>query len=202
MTEPGLGPVGPVEERLCAALPSARGLEFLAGRLALRRALGRAGRPVAAEIPYQADGVRPELPPGSVGSLSHSGGVAVALAAPAARCAALGVDLERHPLPPSAARVVLGGDEQLYLDGEFEGRERRLRELFSAKESAFKALYGLLPPPRRPTTLRGIAVRPVPGGWAAWARGCPERVLHVNARWAAGAVLTWTVTDRPPEGTG
>ncbi|MEN8654880.1 enterobactin synthetase [Streptomyces sp. 21So2-11] len=211
-TEPALRPAGPTEEQLCAGHLPARARTFLSGRAALRRALARAGQPggATAEIPYEADGFRPRLPRGSVGSLSHSGGVAVALAAPAARCAGLGVDLERHPLPQAAGRVVLSGKEQLFLTGEFgdfggpgelgvlgadAACERRLRELFSAKESAYKALYGLLPPPQRPTTLLGIAIRPVPGGFAARARRAPERVLHVHACWADGAVLTWTAVE-------
>ncbi|MFK4150151.1 hypothetical protein [Streptomyces sp. NPDC004065] len=241
VTEPGLRPAGPGEERLCAGLPPVRARDFLAGRGALRRALGRAGQPTAAEILYRTDGVRPAMPPGGVGSLSHSGGVAVALAAPATHCTALGVDLERHPLPLSAARLVLHGDERLIVSSESgepeprrQGRrgryeaagaaggeqrgadraededgerrpkdeERRLRELFSAKESAFKALYGLLPAPHRPTTPLGIAIRPANGGYSAWARAVPERVLHVNARWVDSAVLTWTATDCPAGGTG
>ncbi|MFE9444005.1 4'-phosphopantetheinyl transferase superfamily protein [Streptomyces sp. NPDC006602] len=215
VTEPALRPAGPVEGQLCAGQLPARARTFLSGRAALRRALARSGQPggAAAEIPYEADGVRPRLPRGSVGSLSHSGGVAVALAAPVAYCAGLGVDLERHPLPPAAGRVVLTGEERLFLtgtgsadestaDGADAACERRLRELFSAKESAYKALHALLPPPQRPTTLLGIAIRPVPGGFSARARGTPERVLHVHVRWADGAVLTWTAADCGPGGAG
>ncbi|MCZ7417805.1 MULTISPECIES: 4'-phosphopantetheinyl transferase superfamily protein [unclassified Streptomyces] len=201
--EPGLRPAGPAEDRLWAALPRARAAEFLAGRAAARRALNRAGWPGGdtIELPRAADGVRPRLPDGAVGSISHSGGVAVALAAPAEHCAALGVDLERRPMPPAAGRLVLRGEELRCLtsehgDGTDPASEPRLRELFSAKESAFKALYGLIPPPLRPTTLLGIAIRPVPGGFHAWAHRAPEPVLHVHTRWAEDAVLTWTAVPR------
>ncbi|MGA5130237.1 enterobactin synthetase [Streptomyces olivoreticuli] len=179
-------PLGPGERELVSAMPAPRRRDFLAGRLAARRALRAAGLP-AGEI--LADGRRPVFPEGSVGSISHSGGLAVALAAPAARFRALGCDLELRGLPVEAARLVLSEDERVWMAGSV----RRLLFAFSAKETAFKALGD-----DAPSLLPGIGLRPRRGGFCAWPRDVPGRVLDVRAHDAAGSAFTWTFSPTPP----
>jgi enterobactin synthetase component D len=191
--EPGLRPAGPGELRLTGRMSAARRREFLAGRQAMRRALAGAGFP-AREILY--DGRRPRLPAGCAGSLSHSEGVAVALAGRRERLRAVGVDLEFCRLPLAAAHLVLSPEENRVLTEstvpEAEAAQW-LRAVFSAKESALKAFTALLPPESAPRTLRGIAVRPAPGGFRAWPCGLPRLRLHVTVERMSRGVLTWAV---------
>lgn len=68
-----------------------RRLEFLAGRLAARQALKAAG---AGSLEVGRDGSAPVWPADAVGSISHSGAVAAAVAAPRPCWRALGLDIE------------------------------------------------------------------------------------------------------------
>ncbi|MBB4928231.1 4'-phosphopantetheinyl transferase superfamily protein [Kitasatospora kifunensis] len=190
---------GPGERRLTAAMHPIRRSTFLAGRCAARRALRQAGLPVT-EIGYLAGGRRPAFPHGSVGSLAHCGGVAVAVVAQARRYRALGCDLELCPLPLETARLLLGPPERDWLGkasdpGTAEGR---LLALFSAKEAAFKAFHTLLAADA-PTLLRGIAVRPVRGGFRAVPEHLPAGpVLFVRLRAVCpGGVFSWAVLEAP-----
>ncbi|MEH0574676.1 MULTISPECIES: 4'-phosphopantetheinyl transferase superfamily protein [Streptomyces] len=111
--------------------------QFTAGRRAAAAALAAAG---AADrtVPRDRDG-RPRFPPGFAGSISHTDRLAVAVVIPGA--AAVGVDIESAVIGPRVAGFVLSGRERNTLlppAGEFTPRE-----LFSAKEAAFKALYGI-----------------------------------------------------------
>ncbi|MEU2872326.1 enterobactin synthetase [Streptomyces olivoreticuli] len=178
-------PFGPGERELVSAMPAPRRRDFLAGRLAARRALALAGLPVGEIL---ADGRRPVFPEGSVGSISHSGGLAVALAAPASCFAALGCDLEVRGLPVEAAHLVLSEDERVWMAGSV----RRLLFAFSAKETAFKALGD-----DAPSRLPGIGLRPGRGGFRAWPRDVPGRVLDVRSRAVAGAAFTWASSPQP-----
>ncbi|MGW1077688.1 hypothetical protein [Streptomyces sp. NPDC002537] len=178
-------PFGPGERELASAMPAPRRRDFLAGRLAARRALALAGLPVGEIL---ADGRRPVFPEGSVGSISHSGGLAVALAAPAARFRALGCDLELRGLPVAAAHLVLSEDER----GWMAGSGRRLLFAFSAKETAFKVLGD-----DAPSYLLGIGLRPGRGGFRAWPRHLAERALDVRVRDVSGAAFTWALLPQP-----
>ncbi|MEU5431076.1 hypothetical protein AB0H73_36480, partial [Streptomyces olivoreticuli] len=179
-------PFGPGETQSASAMPPLRRRDFLAGRRAARRALRAAGLPVG-EILH--DGRRPVFPEGCVGSISHSGGLAVALAAPASRFRALGCDLELRGLPVEAAHLVLSEDERVWMAGSV----RQLLFAFSAKETAFKALGG-----DAPSRLLDIGLRPGRDGFRAWPRDVPERVVEVRSRAVAGAAFTWTFSPAPP----
>ncbi|MER7489881.1 enterobactin synthetase, partial [Streptomyces sp. NPDC126497] len=113
----------------------------LAGRRAARRALRAVGLDCG-EIPRS--GRLPVFPPGRAASISHSAGIAVAVARAPGRDLPLGCDLELRPLPRAAARLVLRADEEVLLgDGEPSpgaGAARSVTGLFSAKEAAWKAL--------------------------------------------------------------
>ncbi|MFF9767574.1 4'-phosphopantetheinyl transferase superfamily protein [Streptomyces sp. NPDC053086] len=190
--DPDAVPAGPGEERLLRDMFPVRRREFTAGRCAARRALARAGLP-AGEI--LSEGRRPRMPAGSVGSITHCAGTAVAIVTSRQRYRALGIDLELRPLPGEAARLVLSADERAWLNdsgGDGSEAEWRLLAAFSAKEAAFKAFSSLLAPVEAPTMLRGVALRPVPDGFRARPRRLPGPVLHVAVRPVGPGVLTWT----------
>ncbi|MDT0390987.1 enterobactin synthetase [Streptomyces dubilierae] len=146
VSEPGAEPAGPAEAAAAASMPSRRRLEFLAGRRAARRALRAVGLDCG-EIPRA--GRLPVFPPGRAASISHSAGIAVAVARAPGRDLPLGCDLELRPLPRAASRLVLRADEEWLLDAGECGDDGvppgaragwSVTELFSAKEAAWKAL--------------------------------------------------------------
>jgi hypothetical protein len=159
--EPGLGPAGPAEASAAATMTPGRRREFLAGREAARRAL-RAMGVDCGEIPRE--GRLPVFAPGRSASISHSAGIAVAVARAPGEHAPLGCDLELRPLPCDAARLVLDPDEEPLLGAAAEsgGGPSSLTGLFSAKEAAWKALH--LAPGRAGTasmrTLRDLRAEP------------------------------------------
>ncbi|WP_245727107.1 enterobactin synthetase [Streptomyces longwoodensis] len=136
--EPGLAPAGPAEASAAATMPPRRRREFLAGREAARRALRAVGVDCG-EIPRE--GRLPVFAPGRAASLSHSAGIAVAVARAPGGHAPLGCDLELRPLPCDAARLVLGPDEEPLLGTAAGAGTWSLTGLFSAKETAWKALH-------------------------------------------------------------
>ncbi|MGI5396947.1 enterobactin synthetase [Streptomyces sp. CA-251251] len=148
ISEPCPQPAGPAEAAEAATMPARRRLEFLAGRRAARRALRAVGQDCG-EIPRS--GRLPVFPPGRAASISHSAGVAVAVARPPGTALPLGCDLELRPLPRAAARLVLRADEEVLLSQEEQEELPRfparptcttwsVTALFSAKEAAWKAL--------------------------------------------------------------
>ncbi|SDW77598.1 4'-phosphopantetheinyl transferase superfamily protein [Amycolatopsis xylanica] len=172
----------PGEVELAATLPSARRGDFLLGRAALRSALTEIG---VSAGPIGFDGRKPRLPDGVVASISHSGGRAVALAGPRARFATVGVDFETVPLPPAAARYVLGPSE---LDWVFA--DDLLAEAFSAKEAVFKA--AALLDGGELQRLKDIMLCPGEAGFTAFIRTRPGLALPVRVRRYGTAVLAWT----------
>ena len=197
--EPGTPrPAAPGEEALAAAMQPTRRRDFLAGRRALRRAMATAGLPPAEVL---RDGRRPRLPDGCAASISHSGGLAVALAGPRTRLRALGCDLELHALPLAAAHLVLDPGERARLGAAADPAataERRLLAMFSAKEAALKAFSALLPADRAPTLLLDLTTAPAPGGFRVWPRQHPRAALHVHVQVlvrvhpTGPGVFTWT----------
>ncbi|MFF8675162.1 hypothetical protein [Streptomyces sp. NPDC015242] len=113
--EPCARPAGPAEAAAAAGMPPGRRLEFLAGRRAARRALRAVGLECG-EIPRA--GRLPVFPPGRAASISHSAGIAVAVAGAPGRDLPLGCDLELRPLPRAAARLILRADEETLLADE------------------------------------------------------------------------------------
>lgn len=117
------------------ALP-ARRAEFMAGRLAARRAMARLGH-AAHPVPAGTDRA-PIWPAGICGSISHEGGLAVAVVARAP--AAIGVDLALDtPLEDALIPEICRPEERALVprfhQGHFAARA------FSAKEALFKAQY-------------------------------------------------------------
>ncbi|WP_395293103.1 4'-phosphopantetheinyl transferase superfamily protein [Kitasatospora hibisci] len=193
-------PAGPSEARAAAGMPPTRRREFLAGRCAARRALRAAGGPVG-EIGRA--GRRPLAPAGWALSISHSAGLAVALAAPLDRHAAVGCDLELRRLPAAAARLVLTGPERAWVgDAGTPEAEHRLLALFSAKEAAFKLLCGLQPETFGALTVARLTADPPPAGARPrafrlrpslpGAPGAPPPAALVRVDAAGDGVFCWT----------
>lgn len=86
----------------------------------------------------------PLWPAGWTGSLAHDAEHAVALIAPSALYAGLGVDVEPLlALPPDAAGLVIGAAERAQIAGLPGGDARWSRALFGAKECVHKLLNPL-----------------------------------------------------------
>jgi len=115
--------------------------EFSWGRSCSRRALERIGGPAGAPIGVLPTGA-PEWPPGYMGSISHTAGAAIAIAAPAVAFQGIGIDLaadlelelDRAPLwctPSEMGRIVALPETE---------RSSHLARRFAAKESARKSM--------------------------------------------------------------
>ncbi|HJD83553.1 4'-phosphopantetheinyl transferase superfamily protein [Kitasatospora aureofaciens] len=108
--------------------------QFTAGRRAAAAALAAAGS-AERTVPRARDG-RPLFPHGFAGSISHTGRLAVAVVVPGAE--AVGVDIEPAAMTPRMAAFVLREQERRLL---LPPRgPHTARDLFAAKEAAFKAL--------------------------------------------------------------
>ncbi|WEO94228.1 4'-phosphopantetheinyl transferase superfamily protein [Streptomyces sp. FXJ1.172] len=183
-------PVAVTDEERCLArtMQQPRRSDFLIGRSALHRAVRAAGLTAG---PVLCDGPRPRLPEGLSASISHSRGVAVAVAGPADRFPVLGVDLELADLPLRAAHLVLREPERPLL-GPPRTAPQRLLALYSAKEAAFKALSPVLGPHLR--GLRDVRLTPDGAGFLAQAGRHPGPRVRVSVRHLpAGGVLCWAL---------
>ncbi|GGV19585.1 hypothetical protein GCM10010260_69320 [Streptomyces filipinensis] len=109
--------------------------QFTAGRRAAARALALAGS-ACRVVPRQAGG-RPLFPPAFAGSISHTGRLALAVVVPGA--SAVGCDIENAAITARMTRFVLHTPERRTL---LEQAGYSARDLFAAKEAAFKALSG------------------------------------------------------------
>ncbi|MCE0488163.1 4'-phosphopantetheinyl transferase family protein [Ornithinimicrobium sediminis] len=117
-----------------------REAEFRAGRAAAAAALADIG--VDGQVGRGTDR-RPLWPSGVVGSISHCGHLAVAVAAPGTAFRALGVDVEDlGDVDDEVRAVVLTPTEQAAL--EATGGSALLGIVFSVKESAYKCWSPLL----------------------------------------------------------
>jgi len=128
------------EEILIAKAVTKRQNEFRAGRRYARAALAKLGCPEQPILP------RPERDPswprGYVGSITHSAGAAIAVAAPESLLDGIGIDLETDaPLAPELARMIcrqeeMGPEPELARRGIDPGKLR-----FVAKEAVYKAIF-------------------------------------------------------------
>ncbi len=121
--------------------------DYVAGRLLAEQLLPENGERAVSIGPSGA----PVWPSGWTGSISHSRlgdvGRAVAIVAPENRCRSLGIDTQFHPKGPLKQALL----QRVCLPGEWDdcgsiaSDAARFALIFSAKESAYKALHGLLP---------------------------------------------------------
>ncbi|WP_330335583.1 4'-phosphopantetheinyl transferase superfamily protein (plasmid) [Streptomyces sp. NBC_00536] len=198
--EPGLGfgtcsvhegppvAVREAERRMAKDMPPRRRADFLIGRGALHRALRAAGLTADAVL---FEGSRPLLPAGISASISHSDGVAVAVAGPSERFSSLGVDLELTGPPLRAAHLVLRGAETAALHEAGDAAEQRLLAMYSAKEAAYKALSPHLGPELR--GLRDLLLTADADGFLAHAPSRPALRLRVSVRKLPRGVLCWAL---------
>lgn len=126
----------PAERGLTQPMVPSRAAEFLTGRTLARRALRALG--VADEALLPTLHRYPRWPGGTVGSISHSHGVRVAVVAREADYWAVGVDVERREAVTAELASIVATDEERE---RFAGRPDALTELFSAKEAVFKATF-------------------------------------------------------------
>ena len=126
----------PEEAAHVATAVESRRAEYCSGRDCARRCLAALGF-AAAALPPDAEGL-PVWPQGTVGAISHSRGLCLAVAASPDRCSAMGVDLERMDrISEAAAGRVIHPDERAFADSDRE----RATLLFSLKEAFFKCQY-------------------------------------------------------------
>jgi 4'-phosphopantetheinyl transferase EntD len=150
----------PREEIHVARAVEKRRRDFALGRMCARAALAPLGHGEA-EIAIGADGA-PQWPAGLVGSITHTGGYAAAVAGDAASFSGVGVDAERvGGVTPKLWPRLFNMAEQAQLAGRTDG-DVAATLLFSAKEAAFKAwrLKG-------PLIFRDIAIDLRDGGFTA-----------------------------------
>ena len=130
------------ERRATARMSPPRLREFAQGRAEARAALGALGAP-SGPVPIGADRA-PIWPPGYVGSISHAGDIAVAVAAARGQIAAIGVDLEPAvPLEPELLQRVCRPEELARLRA-VPNPALHAKLIFSAKESVYKCIAPVL----------------------------------------------------------
>jgi len=135
----------PAERALALELPPGRRGAFAAGRLALAHAFGVLGLPRRPVLRTRRGAPRP--PPGAAVSVSHAGGLAVALVALDGERWSVGVDVEpERELARALEREILSARERRRLAARpGEARGRALLAAFALKEAAYKALDPLYP---------------------------------------------------------
>lgn len=123
----------PEEEACAVAMVEKRRREFLHGRHCARQALAALG---VAPVPLVKNADRsPQWPAGYTGSITHTGELAAAVAAPAELLRSVGLDIElAEPLDTATRALIVRADED-----PADGAEAKL--LFSIKEAIYKCLY-------------------------------------------------------------
>lgn len=142
---PGWASLLPQEQDFARDRKPLRQREFVAGRVALRAALQRAGWEGRRALLPRPSGA-PDLPEGFTASLTHKQGLAFAVARPQGTRGTLGIDSEiTGPRDRSGiARKVLRDSERARWESAGSGWPELL-ELFSVKEAIYKALYPHVP---------------------------------------------------------
>lgn len=176
--------LAPAEVHHAENLRRLRRVTWVAGRVAMRRALGQATEPAPDRPAILPDGRgAPVLAPGLAGSISHKRTLAVAMVSDAA-AGTVGVDIEeRRPRISDIARRVLTSGELSQLSG-LSGEERATAVLlrFSLKEAVYKAIDPFF---QRYIGFREVAVFPDEAGNATVELFfAARRRLRVEARWA------------------
>jgi 4'-phosphopantetheinyl transferase EntD len=148
------------ERALVARAVPGRVRAFALGRYAAKQALVHAGAPPG---PLLAGRDRAPLwPKGFVGSIAHTTGIAVAVAARAEVAGGLGVDVEKA-IPLSAElweRVLVPTEHAALLRAPADHRGRLALRVFCAKEAVYKAWSGV---GQRVLEFHEVEVDPLPG---------------------------------------
>lgn len=182
------------EQLLPAQTTPRRSAEFRLGRHAAHLALEEIGcepRPI-----LRGRRREPIWPPGVVGSITHDGNHVLAAAAWVSVAGGIGIDLEARGryFPGLESAIATAGELAALSELEGRAREEATIEIFSAKESIFKAHY-----PRigsffgfdmarielGPDYLVGYFTEPFDALYPV------DRPMQIGRLWADGAVLTW-----------
>jgi 4'-phosphopantetheinyl transferase EntD len=178
---------------------AARRAAFEAGRSAAHAALADLGR----DAPQILAGSmrQPLWPAGIAASLSHAGGVAVAVAASRDHTGGVGIDVELARPAPELWDQVPVAEERRWLQtiGDAAERDRMLVALFSAKETIYKAFF-----PRVGSYFgfETAVLEPTPYGFTASLvkniDECypPARAIRIHSAWFGELVRTWLVLAR------
>lgn len=141
--EDAVAELSEAERGLIARAAESRRREFSTGRKLARRLLAERG--IAAGSILRDDDRVPIWPLDVTGSISHCRDYAVVALCDADACFGLGIDIEPdEPVKPGVERIVCTDSERLWLGGGDESEEirgRRVKLIFSAKESVYKAFY-------------------------------------------------------------
>jgi len=136
----------PLPAALDGAVPKRR-VQFRAGRYCATKAMGALGASYAGQLVARAANGAPLWPEGLVGSITHTDHFASAAVAPGADAAALGIDTERMMTEPRArnvGRVIAWPSEVGHARAAGLSHLEAMTLVFSAKESIFKCLHGLV----------------------------------------------------------
>lgn len=186
------------EHLVTAAMVPARRASMARGRVAAHAALNAIGLDRGPILRGPAR--EPLWPRGVVGSISHAAGYAVALVAPAHQTDGVGVDIEEPRSVPELWDHLPRPEEREWL-GRLNPDEREIAilQLFSAKESVFKAFY---PRVRSFFGFEWASLRPKRSGFTArLVAGLDpqypsDRAFEVTVDTIDGLVLTAVVLPR------
>lgn len=123
-----------------------RRIEFKAGRQCAAQVLGRLEVPRDARWLVRATDGSPVWPEGIVGSISHTDGVAIAVAGRRQDYRGLGVDIERisYRTFEFVQRVCRKEDIENVVENPWVSVEQTITMLFSIRESFYKCIYPVL----------------------------------------------------------
>ncbi len=176
----------PAERLLVEGAVEVRQREFAAGRIQARSALAALG--VTAPVIPRGAGGQPIWPEGFTGSITHGGGVCIAVACRLGAVRGIGVDIE--PAEPLEARLWSTICSAPELDELRRGSGHRsgmlVTRLFCAKEAGFKSQF-----PTSETFIEFDAATIVfqPGCDVFKIRIAPEAQVRLGGRTIRGAVM-------------
>ena len=156
---------------------------FIRGRTALQRAIDSCGTLNSQEQAFigVGDWGEPVLPSGLSGSLSHCRSCSIGVISSHSKLSPLGIDLERITTEvdvQSINVVLLSPSERFWIEAQ-EDKIRNTFMLFSAKESALKALTPIL---KRPLSLDALQLERAEGGtfWLRYEQNVSRAVVVLS----------------------
>ena len=183
----------PAEAALVAGAAERRRAEFLAGRACARGCLDALGFDDAPVL--RGERGIPIWPEGAIGSISHSGTIAMAVAATSVTARSIGIDVELQRAVTDELQELLFRPEERERLALLPQEERRAAAtlMFSAKEAFYKAQF---PIGRSFVDYCEVAVEPSESGFAVTTRidieGLGRSGARFDGRWFAadGHVVT------------
>lgn len=169
----------PAESALVAGAAERRRAEFLAGRACARSCLDALGYGYAPVL--RGERGMPLWPEGAIGSISHSGAIAMAVAAPSGTARSIGIDVEQQRAVTDELQELLFRPEERAQLALLPQEERRAAAtlMFSAKEAFYKAQF---PIGRVFVDYREVAVEPSQSDFAVTTCVDIERLARSGTR--------------------